>query len=147
MKIVGRGLASRQIAACLVLTLAASLSYGAELPSTSAGPQEVASAATSSAPAVFPDAPAPQQAPAPGDQQTPTPTPDQAGQAQKPEGTAAGPVTRPTGVAGSRPAGAAIAPSKQKRVRRILIRMGIIIGAAAAVGTVVALSEGSSSRP
>lgn len=145
MKIVGRGLASRQIAACLVLTLAASLSYGAELPSTSAGPQEVASAATSSAPAVFPEAPAPQQAPAPGDQ--PTPTPDQAGQAQKPEGTAAGPVTRPTGVAGSRPAGAAIAPSKQKRVRRILIRMGIIIGAAAAVGTVVALSEGSSSRP
>ncbi|HEX8924142.1 MAG TPA: hypothetical protein VF786_00040 [Terriglobales bacterium] len=65
----------------------------------------------------------------------------------KPVGTAAAPVTKPTGIAASRPAGAAIAPSKQRRVRRILIRVGIIVGAGVAVGTVAALSHGSSSRP
>jgi hypothetical protein len=68
-------------------------------------------------------------------------------EAQQPVGTAAGPYTRPTGVAGSRPAGAAIAPSKQKRKKAILIRVGLIVGGAVAVGTVAALSMASSSRP
>ncbi len=66
---------------------------------------------------------------------------------QQPVGTAAGPYTRPTGVAGSRPAGAAIAPSKQKRKKAILIRVGLIVGGAVAVGTVAGLSLASSSRP
>jgi hypothetical protein len=66
---------------------------------------------------------------------------------QQPVGTAAGPYTKPTGVAGSRPSGAAIAPAKQKRVKSILIRVGLIVGGAAAVGAVVGLSKGSSSRP
>lgn len=137
--------------------MAATLSYGAGLPSSAMGHEEIAPAAHADAnPGGLPEAPTPQQQAAQGDQQTaagqPGQQPDQQpgqqqDQAQNPVGTAAGPVTKPTGVAGSRPAGAAIAPSKQKRVRRILIRMGIIIGAAAAVGTVVALSEGSSSRP
>jgi hypothetical protein len=68
-------------------------------------------------------------------------------EAQQPVGTAAGPYTRPTGVAGSRPAGAAIAPSKQKRRKAILIRVGLIVGGAVAVGTVAGLSMASSSRP
>jgi hypothetical protein len=66
---------------------------------------------------------------------------------QKPVGTAAAPDEKPVGVAASRPAGAVIAPAKQKRVRIILIRTAIIVGAAVAVGTVVALSKGSPSRP
>jgi hypothetical protein len=66
---------------------------------------------------------------------------------QKPVGTAAAPDEKPVGVAASRPAGAVIAPAKQKRVRIILIRTAIILGAAVAVGTVVALSKGSPSRP
>ncbi len=68
-------------------------------------------------------------------------------EAQQPVGTAAGPYTKPTGVAGSRPAGAAIAASKQKRKKAILIRVGLIVGGAVAVGTVAGLSMASSSRP
>lgn len=67
--------------------------------------------------------------------------------AQDPLGTAAAPSVKTTGVAASRPAGAAIAPAKQKRVRSILIKVGVIVGAGAAVGTVVALSSASPSRP
>ena len=66
---------------------------------------------------------------------------------QDPLGTAAAPSVKTTGVAASRPAGAAIAPAKQKRVRSILIKVGVIVGAGVAIGTVVALSSASPSRP
>jgi len=64
-----------------------------------------------------------------------------------PVGTAAAPYQKATGVAASRPAGAVVAPAKQKRSRSFLIRVGLIVGACVAVGTVVALSAGSPSRP
>lgn len=66
-----------------------------------------------------------------------------------PVGTAAAPYTKTTGFAASRPAGAVIAPAKQKRARSILIRVGVIVGAVIAVGTVAALttSGASHSRP
>ncbi|MHB1936582.1 MAG: hypothetical protein ACYCOR_08355 [Acidobacteriaceae bacterium] len=64
-----------------------------------------------------------------------------------PVGTAAAPYEKTAGVAASRPAGAVVAPAKQKRSRSFLIRVGLIVGACAAVGTVVALSAGSPSRP
>jgi hypothetical protein len=67
--------------------------------------------------------------------------------AQKPVGTAAAEAPHTTGVAASQPAGVAIAPAKQHRVRTIVIRVGAIVGAGVAVGTVVALTEGTSSRP
>jgi hypothetical protein len=67
--------------------------------------------------------------------------------APKPVGTAAAPYEKTTGVAASRPAGAVIAPAKQRRARSILIRVGVIVGAAVAIGTVVALSRASPSRP
>jgi cobalamin biosynthesis Mg chelatase CobN len=66
---------------------------------------------------------------------------------QNPVGTAAAPYEKTTGVAASRPAGAVIAPAKQKRKRSFLIRVGLILAGAAAIGTVVALSNGSPSRP
>lgn len=68
-------------------------------------------------------------------------------QSHKPVGTAAAPYERTTGIAASRPAGAAIAPAKQRRVRTILISLGVIAGAGIAVGSVAALSHGSPSRP
>jgi hypothetical protein len=71
------------------------------------------------------------------------PAPD----AQKPVGTAAAETPHTTGVAASQPAGVAIAPAKQHRVRTIVIRVGAIVGAGAAVGTVVALTEATSSKP
>lgn len=68
-------------------------------------------------------------------------------QAQEPVGTAAAESVETTGVAASKPAGAAIAPAKQRRTRSLLIKVGAIVGAGVAIGTVAALSSGSPSRP
>jgi len=95
---------------------------------------------------VYPDNPAP--VPTQAQSQTAQPASDQQQSIpSKPVGTAAAPYEKTTGVAASRPAGAVIAPAKQKRARIILIRVAIVAGAAVAVGTVVALSKGSPSRP
>ena len=74
---------------------------------------------------------------------------DQKGSAvsQEPRGTAAAEAARTHGGAASKPAGAAIAPAKQRRTRSLLIKLGIIAGAGAALGTVYGLSKGSPSRP
>jgi cytoskeletal protein RodZ len=66
---------------------------------------------------------------------------------QAPLGTAAAPYEKGIGVAASRPAGAVIAPAKQRRTRSFVIKLGVLIGACAAVGTVVALSNASPSQP
>lgn len=67
--------------------------------------------------------------------------------APEPVGTAVAPYEKTVGVASSRPAGAVIAPAKQRRAHSLLIRLGLIVGGAAAIGTVVALSKASPSRP
>jgi anti-anti-sigma factor len=66
---------------------------------------------------------------------------------QEPLGTAAATFIKTTGVAASRPAGAAIAPAKQRRARSIIIKVAAIAGAGVAVGAVVALASASPSRP
>jgi hypothetical protein len=66
---------------------------------------------------------------------------------QQPQGAAAARLQPTTGTAASQPAGAAIAPARQKRSRSFLIRMGVLAGAAVAVGAVVALSTASPSKP
>lgn len=104
-------------------------------------------AATNPNQPVSPEASAATLPQAPAQQGTPPNSDQQQTPAQQPVGTAAAPEEKPVGVAASRPAGAVIAPAKQRRVRIILIRTAIVIGAAAAVGTVVALSKGSPSRP
>lgn len=89
-------------------------------------------------------------APAPSEMQpaAPAPPPAQPAQtAQPPVGTATAPYEKGIGVAASRPAGVVIAPAKQRRSRSFLIKTGLIIGAAVAVGTVVALSNASPSQP
>lgn len=79
---------------------------------------------------------------------TPPSTPEQQqNSTSQPVGAAAAPYEATTGVAASRPAGAVIAPAKQKRVRSFLIRVGLLVGAGVAIGTVVALSNASPSRP
>lgn len=91
-------------------------------------------------------------------QQTAAPPQSQSGQSQsstsqteaapqKPVGTAAAEAPNVTGVAASQPAGVAIAPAKQRRVRTIILRTGALIGAGVAVGSVVALTAGTSSKP
>ncbi len=86
--------------------------------------------------------------------QSVTPEVQQPSQAQAPTeapsvplGTAAAPVIRSGGNPASRPAGAAIAPAKQRRTRSYALRIGLIIGAAVAIGVVTAASLSSSARP
>jgi len=124
-------------------------------PAQNPAPNPSAPAATpQSDPSAIPDSPgatqtqhdsaAPQAStptnglPRPG-QQTPPP--------QKPAGTAAAEPVNPSGVAASEPAGAAIAPAKQKRTRSLLIKLGAVVGVGAAVGTVLALSAATGSKP
>ena len=73
--------------------------------------------------------------------------PQQNGGTPAPVGTAVAPYEKGMGIAASRPAGAVIAPAKQRRTRSFVIKVSLIVGAAVAVGTVVALSSASPSRP
>lgn len=66
---------------------------------------------------------------------------------QRPVGTAAAEGPRVTGVTAAQPAGAAIAPAKQRRVRTVVLKVGAILGAGAAIGTVVALTAATPSKP
>jgi cytoskeletal protein RodZ len=118
-------------------------------PSTDAASPVAAANETA---ANYPDAPVAQNnqnPPAPqGAQSSSTQAPaDDQNKDARPLGTAAAPYTRPSGVTGSRPAGAVIAPGKQHRAHIILISVALVAGAAIAVGTVAALSSGSAARP
>jgi hypothetical protein len=84
-----------------------------------------------------PDNPAPPAAGAQGTDQ----------KLQRPVGTAAAEAPKVNGITAAQPAGVAIAPAKQKRVRTIVIRVGVIVGAGAALGTVIALTQATSSKP
>ena len=75
------------------------------------------------------------------------PQPAQQQQTKEPLGTAAAQTVPTMGVAASKPAGAALAPAKQRRIRTILIRTGAILGAATALGVTMALTEASPSKP
>jgi len=82
-------------------------------------------------------------------QSTPAPSQDQ-NQEQKPQrpvGTAAAEAPKTKGVTAAQPSGIAIAPAKQRRVRTIVLKVGAIVAAGAAVGTVIALTEATPSRP
>jgi hypothetical protein len=103
-------------------------------------PQQSEPANTSSAPA----------SPSGDSSQSSTSTAQSQQQQQTPHeplGTAAAESVQTTGVAASRPAGAAVAPAKQRRVRSILIKVGALVGAGVAIGTTMALSQGSPSKP
>ena len=93
--------------------------------------------------------PAPAQS---GDEKPQAPSPQAESASQQnanpaPVGTAVAPYIKPNGAPASRPAGAAIAPAKQRRVRSWAIRVGLLAGAAIAIGAVTAASMGSPSRP
>jgi hypothetical protein len=101
---------------------------------------QISSSQPPSAPDELPSAPVPQSPPQQQQAQ-------QSNQPQQPVGTAAAPYEKPTGVPGSRPAGAAIAPAKQRRVRAIVISLSLILAGAGAIGAVAGLSKASHSQP
>jgi hypothetical protein len=73
--------------------------------------------------------------------------PAQATPLQKPVGTAAAEASNVNAISASQPAGVAIAPAKQHRVRTIILRTGAIIGAGVAVGAIVALTAATPPKP
>ncbi len=85
----------------------------------------------------LPDTPQPQSAQTPPSQQSPTP----------PSGTAAAKAANVKGAPVAQPAGAAVAPVRQRGHRSLLIKLGLVVGAGIAVGSAVALSERSPARP
>jgi cytoskeletal protein RodZ len=158
----------RQIACCLVILLMVPLAEAASMaPQATASDQQAAttpamqsqnpdSASATANPAtsqpstdpssssgVSPDEPGQEKSPA---TLPPAPQQQQNGESN-PVGTAAAPYEKPTGIPASRPAGAVVAPGKQKRSRSFLIRVGLIVGACVAVGAVVGMSAASPSRP
>jgi hypothetical protein len=87
-----------------------------------------------------PNAPTPQTTSA--EQQT-----QQQQQPKEPLGAATAGSVDTEGGGASRPAGTAIAPAKQHQVRSFLIKLGAVAAAGVAIGTVYALSKGTSSVP
>ena len=150
-----RSLAQRGTSLLLAAVMAGPMTWSAlaqTAPSqVSAAPQTQTQTQTASPAAATPGAAAatPQANPAatPQTSTAPPSAPAPQPKAAPPQGVAIAPYEKDTGVAASRPAGAVIAPGKQRRRRSILIRVGLILGAAAAIGTVVGMSAASSSRP
>ena len=99
----------------------------------------------------LPNAPSATQAQPTGTPQAPpvpmanTPTPEKP--QSEPVGTATAERSPTVGGAASKPAGAAIAPGKQRQVRSLVLKLGALAGAGVALGTVMALSKGTPSTP
>jgi DNA mismatch repair ATPase MutL len=80
-------------------------------------------------------------------QQSNLPQGPQPKQPSEPVGAAAAESVPTAGGAAAKPAGVAIAPAKQHQTRSLLIKLGAALAAGAAVGTIYALSHGTSSTP
>ena len=114
-------------------------------------------ASAPSAPAQEDSRPQANPLPAQNSQQPPDPTPAQntpqnedqkkTPDQQQPAGAAAAQLGRTTGGAASKPAGAAMAPAKQRQSRSLLLKMGLLAAAGVAVGTVVGLTKATPSKP
>jgi hypothetical protein len=88
------------------------------------------------------------QAPSASGDQAQTPSaPQPKPQPSQPVGAATAEKVPTAGGAAAKPAGAAIAPAKQHQTRSLLIKIGAIAAAGAAIGTVYALSRSSPSVP
>jgi hypothetical protein len=94
----------------------------------------------------LPDAPSATQTQQPDNQQTAPQRPTKPRSTQ-PVGVGTAQQAPTAGGAASKPAGAAIAPAKQKQYRSLLLKIGAIAAGGAALGTVYALSRGTNSKP
>lgn len=131
----------RQIACGLVLAMVAPAGWAATDPLPSAPvPHVQTDAIPDGQPGGAQNQNGQQQPPA-GQQQQNQQNPNE------PVGTAAAPVVTPEGTPASRPAGAAIAPIKQRRTRSFAIRIALLVGAGIAIGTVAGTTLASPSRP
>ncbi len=152
-----QGLAA-SVAAALILLFGSAPRAALAQQASPAAPQSAAAQAPeansgSAAANQLPDSPgtsassSAQQLPAP-------PPPGQASASQpaqtpaaRPPGAAAAEISNTGGVTASEPAGIAVAPAKQRRLRSWIIKLGAVAGAGVAVGTALALSQASPSKP
>ncbi|MGO8794734.1 MAG: hypothetical protein ACLQLC_07925 [Candidatus Sulfotelmatobacter sp.] len=119
-----------------IAVLTGALVLSSEMPLLATPPQSAQSSpSTQKQDGSLPDAP--QLQPVPQDEQ----------QAPLPSGTAGAKAATVKGAPVAKPAGAAVAPVRQRGHRSLIIKLGLLAGAGIAVGTAVALSEGSPSRP
>jgi hypothetical protein len=79
--------------------------------------------------------------------QTTVPEGPQPKKPAEPVGAATAESVPTSGGAAAKPAGIAIAPAKQHQTRSLLFKIGAVVAAGAALGTVYALSHGTSSTP
>ena len=79
--------------------------------------------------------------------QTTIPEGPQPKKSAEPVGAATAESVPTAGGAAAKPAGVAIAPAKQHQTRSLMIKIGAVLAAGAALGTVYALSHGTSSTP
>jgi predicted lipid-binding transport protein (Tim44 family) len=128
---------------CLVAMLVGGFLISSEIP-LMASPQQSSQSSTAGQKSgdSLPDAP---QAQSSQTQTTQTPSGQQS--APAPSGTAGAKAANVKGAPVAQPAGAAVAPVRQRGHRSLLIKVGVIAGAAIGVGAVVALSERSPARP
>jgi hypothetical protein len=127
----------RRCAECFsIAALACAVVLSTEIPLLAESPQSSQSGSTTQTPNnSLPDAP---------QSQTPTPQPPPA---TAPSGAAGAKAANAKGAPVAQPAGAAVAPARQRGHRSLLIKLGLLAGAGVAVGSAVALSQGSPSRP
>ncbi|MGZ4832047.1 MAG: hypothetical protein ACXVZQ_03920 [Terriglobales bacterium] len=118
---------------------------GQQTPSTG----EETDSAQPPASAQLPEAPSSQAVGTPALPQDAQQTAQQNGQQndQNPVGAAAAQKGVTAGGAASKPAGSALAPAKQRQVRSFLLKLGLVAAGGVAIGTVYALSRGTSSTP
>jgi hypothetical protein len=79
--------------------------------------------------------------------QTNVPEAPQPKRQTEPVGAAAAESVPTAGGAAAKPAGVAIAPAKQHQTRSLLLKIGAVVAAGAAVGTIYALSHSTPSTP
>jgi hypothetical protein len=117
-------------------------------PPSSSAPAQQAPAApgTMQPPIELPENPSVSTAPERPAQPAPQNSQPQQQRPAEASGTAVAPPVEVSGGAASKPAGVAIAPPKQHQIRSLLIKLGFLAGAGAAIGTVVGLSAASSGR-
>jgi hypothetical protein len=126
----------RTYSKCVSIALLAGVFLTAsEMPLMASPPQSNTAAGRNDD--ALPDAPQSQSPQTPASQQPPA----------VPSGAAGAKAGAVKGAPVAQPAGAAVAPARQRGHRSLLIKLGLAAGAGIAVGTAVALSERSPGRP
>jgi hypothetical protein len=138
MNRTSRSRTSRRYAECFsIALLAGAFLISSELPLWASSPQSATSNTDQNEAGALPETPQPQSAQTPQGQQPPP----------APSGAAGAKAATVKGAPVAQPAGAAVAPARQHGHRSLLIKLGLLAAGGIAVGSAVALSESSPSRP